>query len=70
MEIISKTATRLSSADVNRIAILAGLGFGQLDTSALRQDTQNHIDASDKILLAYDGDGLVAFSMTRRALWR
>lgn len=69
MEITSKTPRQLTSTDNDAVVRLVGLGFGHHDTSSLRQDTQNHIDASDNLLLAYDGSRLVAFSMTRRALW-
>ena len=70
MEITSKTPGQLTSTDTDAVARLAGLGFDHRDTNALRRDTQNHIDASDSILLAHDGSELIAFSMTRRALWR
>lgn len=65
-----KTPDQMSARDIDQLAHLAGIGFGQGDTPAMRQDALDHIRASDQTQLAYDGGEMVAFAMTRRCLWR
>ena len=70
MEFTTKTPNQFTDHDIDQLAHLAGIGFGQGDTPAMRQDTMQHIADSDTIQLAHDEEQLVAFSMTRRCLWR
>lgn len=65
-----KTPEQMRARDVDQLAHLAGIGFGQGDTPGMRQDTLDHIAASEQTQLVHDGGELVAFAMTRECLWR
>jgi hypothetical protein len=70
MKTISYQPHQLSKHDVESIAHLAGIGFGQGDTPDMLEDTVKHINAADSIVLAKEGETLAAFSMVREYLWR
>lgn len=70
MEFIKKTPNQFTERDVDQLSHLAGIGFGQGDSPAMRQDSVNHINASEQIQLVRDNSELVAFSMVRSCLWR
>lgn len=70
MQFITRTPEQCGDAEVAAISRLAGLGFCQGDTPAMRQDTINHIEASDSVTCALDDGEMVAFAMVRGCLWR
>lgn len=70
MEFITKTPQQLSTEEIASIATLAGIGFGQGDTAAMRADSIAHINGSDSLQLCHDDGTLVAFSMAKECLWR
>lgn len=70
MEIITKTPLALNERDITQLTQLAGIGFGQGDTPAMRQDTLEHVQAADQIQFSYDDGQLVGFAMMRSCLWR
>ncbi len=70
MNITTYCPDKLSTRQIDQIAELAGIGFGQGNTASMRQDTRRHIIASDYIQTAHDGEQMVAFAMVRRCLWQ
>lgn len=70
MEFITKTPNQFTERDVDQLSHLAGIGFGQGDSPAMRQDSINHINASEHIQLVSTNNELVGFSMVRSCLWR
>lgn len=70
MEYSTKTPNDITEQDVDQLAHLAGIGFGQGDSPAMREDSINHIAGSEYIQLAHYNNELVGFSMVRRCLWR
>lgn len=65
-----KTPDQMSGHNIDQLAHLAGIGFGQGDTPAMRQDTLDHVMASEQTQFVHEGGDLVAFAMTRECLWR
>lgn len=59
-----------SSKELDEVAHLAGLGFGNTNSSAMQQDAYAHVMAADSVQLVHDEERLVAFSMVRSCLWR
>ena len=70
MRITTKTPEQFTKSDVDQLAYLAGIGFGQGDSAKMREDTENHIHAADMVQLAHVREELMAFSMIRGCLWR
>lgn len=70
MEIITKTPTECTEQDIDELSHLAGIGFGQGDTPAMRQDSLQHVQAADHIQFARTDERLAGFAMTRSCLWR
>lgn len=70
MRIHLETADALTPAKEQTINTLASRGFGQAETPAMLQDTQEHLASADYIQQAFDNDRMVGFALYRRCLWR
>lgn len=70
MRTTTKTPEQFTNKDVDQLAHLAGIGFGQGDSVQMREDSISHIQTADMVQLVHDGGGLMAFSMIRGCLWR
>lgn len=70
MRITTKTPEQFTGSDIDQLAHLAGIGFGQGDSEEMYQDSVEHIRSSELVQLAHSDNELIAFSMIQSCLWR
>lgn len=70
MRSTTKTPEQFTDSDVDQLAHLAGIGFGQGGSADMREDSMRHIAAADMVQLVHENNELMAFSMVRGCLWR